>query len=310
MGKSAATVFQGTLALPPGFRPGDILSFHARDTEEVGEAVSADGLRKGLLWHGQPAELAIRFYGTTRAEISLAVDGASSAGSPEALETLARRILGLTQPVEAFEAAYGAHPHLGPLIARNPGLRLPVTTTPFEALTWAITGQQISVSAAVSVRRRLIRVADRRHSGGLFCYPDAETVLGLPEDSLRGAGLSRTKAATFHALARGVLDGSLPLDGWLETVPAEEISAALLATPGIGPWTVSYGLLRGYGWLDGSLHGDVAVRRGLAAFLDRTDKIDAREAEAWLAAFSPWRALVAAHLWKVPTGRPGDPQDP
>jgi len=30
-------------------------------------------------------------------------------------------------------------------------LRVPVAATPFEALTWAITGQQISVAAAVSI---------------------------------------------------------------------------------------------------------------------------------------------------------------
>ena len=32
---------------------------------------------------------------------------------------------------------------------------------------------------------------------------------------------------------------------------------------GIGPWTVDYALLRGFARLDGSLHGDAAVRRQL-----------------------------------------------
>jgi DNA-3-methyladenine glycosylase II len=91
----------------------------------------------------------------------------------------------------------------------------------------------------------------------------------------------------------------LPLDTWADTCPADEIRARLLAVRGIGPWTVNYTLLRGFGWPDGSLHGDVAVRRGLQLLLGRDDKINAAEAEDWLAEFSPWRALVAAHLWAL-----------
>jgi DNA-3-methyladenine glycosylase II len=55
-------------------------------------------------------------------------------------------------------------------------------------------------------------------------------------------------------------------------------------------------LLRGYGHLDGPLHGDVAVRRALALLL-KTDAMDAAQTELWLRDFAPWRALVAAHLW-------------
>ncbi|MFT6552722.1 MAG: DNA-3-methyladenine glycosylase II [Zhongshania marina] len=72
-----------------------------------------------------------------------------------------------------------------------------------------------------------------------------------------------------------------------------------MAIRGIGPWTVNYVLLRGFGYLDGSLHGDVAVRRNLQLLLGREVKITAEETQVWLAQFSPWRALVAAHLWAM-----------
>ena len=79
-------------------------------------------------------------------------------------------------------------------------------------------------------------------------------------------------------------------------LPASEISRRLLALKGVGPWTVNYMLLRGYGHLDGPLHGDVAVRRALARLLE-TESVDAAQTELWLRDFAPWRALVAAHLW-------------
>ncbi len=285
-----------TIPLPSGYRSGDVLAFHRRDVRTIAERVDDATISKGLLWEGRPACLRIALK-PGAAEVGLAVDGDSADAA--AVEAMARRMLGLTQDVARFERDFADHPEIGAVIARRSGLRVPVTATPFEAITWAITGQQISVSAATSIRRRLIQAADVRHSGGLWCYPDAEQILRLTEDGLRPLGFSATKARTIHALATAVSGGGLPLDAWLLAPDAEEIRARLREVRGIGPWTISYALLRGFGWLDGSLHGDVAVRRNLQILLGRADKLTEAETEAWLAPFSPWRAMVAAHLWMM-----------
>ncbi len=151
----------------------------------------------------------------------------------------------------------------------------------------------------MSVRRRFIRALGLRHSSGLWCPPGPEQVAGAAPEALRGAGLSRTKARTLQTVSEQILGGELPLDQWLSDTPADTIQERLNAVRGIGPWTVSYALLRGYGWLDGSLDGDVAVRRNLQTLLGREDKPTQQETRDWLADFSPWRALVAAHLWAM-----------
>lgn len=130
-----------------------------------------------------------------------------------------------------------------------------------------------------------------------MCYPDAAHVAALEEEQLRAAGFSQTKARTVRAVSEQVLAGDLPLDDWLLDLPADAVRERLLAVRGIGPWTVNYTLLRGFGWLDGSLHGDVAVRRALQMLTGSTEKIGEAAARDWLASFSPWRALVGAHLW-------------
>ena len=314
-----------TLALPPDFRGDDLLAFHRRDSQALAERVTAQRIDKGLLWQGRPAclslvlespgeaapgragkrqpkavaasegadQVATETLGPgARVTATLAVDGGPRPAAA-AVQALVSHLLGLDQPVAEFAAAHGRHPQLGPVIARLPGLRVPQTATPFEALTWAVTGQQISVAAAVSLRRQLILAADLRHSSGLYCYPDAEALARLDETDLRQAGFSRSKAATLLDLARAVAAGELDLSCPAADLPG--LQAALLARRGIGPWTVNYTLLRGFAWLDGSLHGDVAVRRALGLLLGRT--VEARETEAWLESFRPWRALAAAHLW-------------
>jgi len=283
--------------LPPDFRADDVLAFHARDALAVAERVEGTTLRKGLAWNGRSACLTVRF-GAGCADAELAVDGPARRDA-DGFAPFVRRLLGLTQPVEEFEHRYRDDPQLGPLIARRPGLRVPQSASPFEALSWAITGQQISLQAAIAVRRRLIEAAGITHSGGLACYPDAARVAAMDETALRTAGLSRTKAQTLIALGRLVAAGDLPLDAWVAAPPVDDIRRQLMQVRGIGPWTIDYALLRGFGWLDGSLHGDVAVRRNLQVLLGRDAKIDEADAKRWLADFSPWRALVAAHLWAL-----------
>ena len=285
------------LPLPVGFRQSDLLSFHRRDAQGLAECVESDGLAKGILWEGLAARLSLGFVGE-HVRVRLQVDAGGRIDA-QAVRTLAARMLGLTQPVQAFEAAYAAHPQLGRVLAANRGLRVPQAASPFEALTWAISGQQISLPVAITLRRRLIQLAGRQHSSGLFCYPDAPAVAVLDAHALGQAGFSRAKTQTLLLLAREVAEGRLPLDAWLEDEPAEAIRERLLALRGIGPWTVDYALLRGFARLDGSLEGDAAVRRQLQRLLGAPEKLSQSFVRDWLLPFSPWRALVAAHLWAM-----------
>lgn len=282
--------------LPPGFRKDDILAFHRRDAQAIAERVDATSLHKGLLWHGVPACLSIRFT-PRQARAQLALDGPAADDSQVQFEDMVGRMLGLSQDVAGFEGQFAAHPLVGALIRQQTGLRVPLAATPFEALSWAITGQQISVAAAVSIRRRLIHATGLQHSSGLLCHPGPETIAALDANTLRNAGFSSGKADTLLKLSALVASNELPFQDWLQTMSVDDMRDRLLAIRGIGPWTINYTLLRGFGWLDGSLHGDVAVRRAIETLQGASTRLDEKQARVWLEAFAPWRALLAAHLW-------------
>ncbi|MEO5734856.1 MAG: AlkA N-terminal domain-containing protein, partial [Rubrivivax sp.] len=274
------------IALPGNFRVPDVLAFHGRDGQQVAERVADAELQKGLSWQGRPACLHIRFApGRAFAQLDVAApDTVLLQGAQAEFERMVHRMLGLTQAVEAFESAFDKHHRLGPMIARQPGLRVPLAATPFEALVWAVAGQQISVTAALSLRRKMILAVGLVHAGsGLHCHPDAAALAVLDDAKLRSAGFSQAKTRTVLGLARAITAGELPLDAWVKLagtpeLPVADIRARLALLYGIGPWTIDYALLRGFGWLDGSLHGDVAVRRNLQLVLDRQDRVTEREA--------------------------------
>ncbi|MCA1247776.1 DNA-3-methyladenine glycosylase [Massilia sp. MS-15] len=281
------------LALPRGYRTADVLAFHGRDAEGIAEQVSPEGLRKGVLLSGTPVVLEARF-GDQAARCSVDAEGdAGPALLAQAREALLN-ILGLRIDPADFLALVRDDPVLGPVAARHPGLRIVQSATIFEALTWAIIGQQINLPFAISLRRSFIVLAGRRHPCGLWCYPEAADVARLALEDLTSRKFSRAKADTLLRLARLVADGSLVL---APQRPVDELVRELLAIKGIGPWTVNYTLLRGYGYPDCSLEGDVAVRTALHRLHGGPARPDIPTAQRLLAAYAPQRTMAAAYLW-------------
>jgi len=302
------TIITTSITLPGNFRLRDFLAFHQRDVQMLAEIVSEGKLQKGIIWQTMPACITFEFS-KNQIQLTLHIDSGRKKLNAEKMKSQlqqhAQHMLGLNQNIDAFEQSVVDHPQLNKLIAQQAGLRVPQAATTFEALTWAIIGQQISVSAAVSVRRKLIQRAGLQHSSGIWCYPSATQLAALAEEDLRPLGFSQNKARTVVELGKIIHNGNLPLDNWLNdywqgnALAAQAIYDVLVQIRGIGSWTASYTLLRGFGWLDGSLHGDVAVRRNLQMLLRSDEKLDEATTKNWLAAYSPWRALVAAHLWAM-----------
>ena len=90
----------------------------------------------------------------------------------------------------------------------------------------------------------------------------------------------------MHALAGALTDGSLALDPGADR---DEARSALLAVPGIGPWTAALVAMRGLADPDVWLPGDLAVRRSLTEL----GSSDSDAAGRW----RPWRSYAVVHLW-------------
>lgn len=284
---------QISIALPSGYRSSDVVAFHGRDAEGVAEQVTADHIRKGVVLDGVPVALDIALT-PTKARINIDAGMALTPRAQSLLDDALLNVLGLRIDPAPFLAAAENDPLMGDAVRRNAGLRIVQSATIFEALTWAIIGQQINLSFAIALRRTFILQAGRQHGSGLWCYPEAADVAKLSVEDLTTRKFSRSKAETLLRLAQLVDNGSLSLE---RTDDIEAASAALLAVKGIGPWTVNYALLRGYGYPDCSLHGDVAIRAAFQRLLGEECKPDMARTEGLLAQYKPHRTMAAAHLW-------------
>jgi AraC family transcriptional regulator, regulatory protein of adaptative response / DNA-3-methyladenine glycosylase II len=159
-----------------------------------------------------------------------------------------------------------------------------------------VLGQQVSVAAGRTFAARLVERAGgaiRDGAPGLtHLFPDAAA---LAAADLTGLGLTRSRAATLHALARAVLERRIDF-----SAAPEDVAAAMAALPGIGPWTAQYVALRALAEPDAMPTGDLVLRR-MAATGGRL--LSARELEVRARAWQPWRGYAVMHLWRAAAGR-------
>jgi AraC family transcriptional regulator of adaptative response / DNA-3-methyladenine glycosylase II len=221
------------------------------------------------------------------------------------LVTRARRLFDLDADPRAVDDALSEHPPLRPLVEAVPGMRVPGAADPHEMLIRAMVGQQITVAAArtalSALTAELGEIVDG-FDGATRLFPTMAAIAEHGASVLRGPQ-ARIRAITTAAAA--LADGSLTLTS---ADDGPEQRAALLAMPGIGPWTADYVRMRVLGDPDVFLPGDVAVRAGAAA---AGLPSDARGLEEWATRTAPWRSYLTSHLWRaVPPRTPRTPADP
>ena len=93
--------------------------------------------------------------------------------------------------------------------------------------------------------------------------------------------------------AWGVTDGYWDVAGEWHTTD-DDVRAALVALPGIGPWTADYVALRALGHPDVFLPTDIGVRNALAG-LGHDPAAVIAESDRW----RPWRSYALMHLWNT-----------
>ena len=188
----------------------------------------------------------------------------------QSIETLARRDPALARALDLV------------------GLPEPRVSEPgYATLLRTIVGQQLSIHSARATWARL--------EAALNDPSDPRALLGLSDEQLRTAGLSRQKSAYARSLAELVLSRKLDLSH----LPAddEEAIAQLVGVKGIGRWSAELYLLFSEGrpdvWPAGDLAVQVAV--GLIAGLNErpAEKIVREIGEAW----RPHRGAAAIFTW-------------
>ncbi|WP_371168897.1 DNA-3-methyladenine glycosylase family protein [Aliiroseovarius sp. 2305UL8-7] len=175
-----------------------------------------------------------------------------------------------------------AEPRFQPVVDAIDEIPLRLRDDGFEALIFAIVGQQVSTASAAAIWARV--------EGAGMVTPKA--VMQASHQDLADLGLSRPKIRYAFALAEAGIDYPA-----LRNLPSDEVIKTLTAVPGIGLWTAEIYALFALARADIFPAGDLALQEAAKLLFDLPERPKDKAMRAMAADWSPWRGVAARLLW-------------
>lgn len=175
--------------------------------------------------------------------------------------------------------------------AAGPFAPRPPSDDAFTALSRSIVYQQLAGRAAAAIHARYLALFGDDP-------PTPTSVLAMPFESLRGAGLSGAKATAIQDLAAKCTDGTVPV-AELVTMVDEDVVARLSAVRGVGRWTAEMFLIFDLRRPDVWPVGDYGVRKGWALIHGLEAAPAPRELSTLGEVLRPHRSAAAWYCWRA-----------
>ncbi len=160
----------------------------------------------------------------------------------------------------------------------------------YESVARAIIHQQLSGKAAATIHGRFEALFGEER-------PHAAALVGLSDESLRSAGISRQKLGYLRDLSERVCGGTLPI-GSLHELGDDDVVRHLTTVKGVGQWTAQMFLMFRLGRLDILPELDLGIRKGIQQSY-RLRKLPTSERVLTIGAkWSPYRTIASWYLWR------------
>ena len=288
-----------TLDIPERFDFGQSCTYLGRSAREPLHTVTAGCVRKAVRLKGRLLLLTI-----SSRQRSLAIDCSGEkldASVRQAVRCYVQEWFDLQRNLAEFYALAAEDILLSRLIQSFRGLRLVRIHNLFQALCWAIIGQQVNLQFAYVLFRRFVETyGDNYTVDGVtyWLFPRPEVVAELEVPALRHLQLTSRKAQYLLGVARLIATGALSKSDLLALNDFEEVQRRLLKVPGVGPWTANYVLLRCLGHVDAFPEADVGLHAAVQNMLNLPNKPSADEVSRLASRWAGWRGYATFYLYR------------
>ncbi|RAU99603.1 DNA-3-methyladenine glycosylase [Paenibacillus sp. YN15] len=288
------------LAVPQDYSFEHALGYLQRNESECLHQVEDRTVYKALRIGNETALLAIE-EGNGSLTLRF-LNGSPSAALQEEAVSFVREWLDLDSRLEDFYALSARDPVLQPVAEQYRGLRLVGVPSLLEALCWTVIGQQINLSFAYTLKKRLVETFGDSlvHQGRQYMlFPGADRLAAVSREELQALKFSRFKAETLLAVARLIAEKELSKEQLLQMGDFRLAEERLMEVRGIGPWTAQYASMRCLRNPDAFPLTDVGLHHAIRMRLGQTAKPSLPQVEAMGRAWQPWRAYATFYLWRT-----------
>ncbi|MED1470963.1 DNA-3-methyladenine glycosylase [Bacillus salipaludis] len=182
------------------------------------------------------------------------------------------------------------------------GLRIMGIPDFFEALCWGILGQQINLTFAYTLKRRLVEKFGHCvefEGESYWIFPKPSDIASLQVEDLVGLRMTVKKCEYLIEVANLMVKGKLTKENLLDAGNLKGAEKRLVSIRGIGPWTANYVLMRCLRFPEAFPIDDVGLHNAIKHILG-TDKKPTKDEISQLAAnWGGWEAYATFYLWRV-----------
>ncbi|WP_166245132.1 DNA-3-methyladenine glycosylase family protein [Paenibacillus turpanensis] len=212
--------------------------------------------------------------------------------------------LDLSTDLQPFYRMAAQDPILGQVVPSYQGLRIVGVPDLFEALCWAIMGQQVSLHVAYLVKKKFVETFGEAvcfQNKSYWVFPSAAAIAELSKEQLTEVKLTQRKAEYILGVAKLMAEGGLTKSALQQQPDLASMEKQLTAIRGIGSWTANYAIMRCLRHPDAFPLADVGLHNALKHVLRLDRKPALSEIEEWAARWSGWKAYATFYLWRTIT---------
>ncbi|HEY8918025.1 MAG TPA: AlkA N-terminal domain-containing protein [Chitinophaga sp.] len=285
---------------PEQFSFAECLVFLSRSDRECLHFVKDGYLQRMIVQDGAPLLLKIREAADKKALEVQVVNPWEVVVDEVSIRRFVTHWLHLDADMQSFYNFAAQDAVLAPLVQRYPGLRLIGIPDLFEAITWTITGQQISLPFAYTLRRRFIQAFGyhvQAEGADHYTYPHPAVVAGLQPDDLIPMQFSRSKAHYIIGIAAAMAEGRLTA-ARLQQMEYTAAREYLLQWKGIGNWSANYVLMKYSRFPEALPLEDAGLHNALRRQLQLPAKPSLVAVKDYTAHWQQHAAYATFYLWR------------
>lgn len=283
---------------PKEFNFNECLVFLGRSEQEVLHHIHEESIYKALSVNDQKILLQI-FMQNDRIRVLFPL-GKPTSEIKEHLKGYIREWFDLDRDLSVFYKMAKHDSILRELVDKYYGYRIIGIPDLFEAITWAIIGQQINLTFAYRLKQRLVEKFGDKITWGelnLWLFPEPEQIAAFHVEDLRELQFTRRKAEYIIGIAKCIRDGKISKNQLLHK-SYEELKKTLMTLRGVGDWTADYAIMRCFNRPNALPIADVGLQRALGqqlGFDRKSTKDEIKErAKSWVG----WESYATFYLWR------------
>lgn len=290
------------LLVPNEFSFSENLKYLLRSSNECLFHIKNDRIYKALMIEQETTVIEISTDHSHKLVVRFLGDTAPSRKSVRAeVARYVRDWFDLDRDLRPFYRMAKTDPLLKNAVESFYGLRTIGISDLFEAISWGIIGQQINLTYAYTLKRRLVEHFGRQiqcEGETYWIFPTPEEISALSVEDLDVLRMTVKKCEYLIAVAKLISEGTLTKIQLLQANDHKKAEKMLVNIRGIGPWTANYVLMRCLRYPSAFPIDDVGLHNAIKHITGSERKPTKAEILQFSTTWTNWESYATFYLWR------------